>query len=156
MDSAVPYVKLIEQFAVRLGVDVGQLDPDTALEFGHEDLVAQIYRHPTRESIVIDVQICEIDPYASEAVNLQRLLLLHQLNDAARFAHEALATVTPENVLLLTRTIALADMDADALMLAFNDLIERARDLRDGWSSLWEAFDQMKQPEPVMTAAIRG
>ena len=156
MDSAVPYVKLIEQFAARLGVDVGQLDSDTALEFGHEDLVAQIYRHPTRESIVIDVQICEIDPYASEAVNLQRLLLLHQLNDAARFSHEALATVTPENVLLLTRTIALADMDAEALMLAFNDLIERARDLRDGWSSLWEAFDQMKQPEHVMTAAIRG
>lgn len=156
MDTHVTYAKLMEDFAARLGVESGTLDGDSALEFGHDDLVVQIYRHPARAAVVIDVQICEVDPHASETLSLQRLLLLHKLNEAARFAHEAMATVTPENVLLLTRTIPLTDTDVEAFTAAFNELIERGVELRDGWASFWKAFQQTRQPEFVATSAIRA
>lgn len=154
MEINASYVELIEQFAARLGVESGQLDSDSALEFGHDDLVVQIYRHPVRAAVVIDVQICQFDPYALEAVNLQRLLLLHKLNDAARYTHEAIATITAEDVLLLTRTLPVANTDAEALTAAFNHLIERGLALRDGWSSFLTAFEQAIQPEFVSASAI--
>ena len=156
MDTHVTYAKLMEDFAARLGVESGTLDGDSALEFGHDDLVVHIYRHPTRAAVVIDVQICEVDPHASTTLNLQRLLLLHKLNEAARFTHDAMATVTPENVLLLTRAIPLTDTDVEAFTVAFNGLLERGVELRDGWASFWKAFEQTRQPEFAPTSAIRA
>lgn len=136
MPTSPECTRLLSGFLQQLGVPDDGVKDASALEFEHEGLILRMFPHFEKPLLLVDVVILIIDPAEEEARKAERLHTLHRLNALARLSHGAVASLTPDDELLISRALDLRVADSAALMDCFNDLIGRARTLRDSWQHL--------------------
>jgi hypothetical protein len=124
---------LFHAFLQSPGWESGDLTSIGALEFVSGDFVVTVLPHPHRPTTLlleISIRALALDYDPGDA---GPLLLLHRLNNAARFEHEWTAMIDEEDMLLLSKTRPLEMTDADALEGEIADGLERARALNELW-----------------------
>ena len=138
------YTQLLQEFAFLLGAESAVVDENSGLEFEHDGLLVKIYPHPDFSKVAVDVEIFQIEETVSAEVNLQRFKLLHQLNSLTRFTSGSLATVTLENMLVLGCSADIQEINAQALVTLFNNMVQSGLDLRNMWSELWNLIEEVQ------------
>ena len=127
------------------GADAAALDDGAELTFEYDGMLAFIFQHPSTDELVIDVEVFQLSEPRMESANLERLLLLHQLNGITRFTHGAQALVSVDNMLMVTRSHSLEGMSGQQLTLALDQMLDVAGDLRSMWSDLRSLITQAGQ-----------
>jgi len=119
---------LIHGFLASHGLET---DEDaTGLSFITDDLSVFVMAHPGREGwLMIELQIGAED-VPNEALSAETLLLLHSMNDIARFEHDWIITVGRENTIYLHCSRAIASIDVATLTDVITDGLQRCESLR--------------------------
>lgn len=111
------------------------------IELTCEDYVVRIYTHPANaEEVVIDIHIFEMG-FAEPEVDAQRFLFLHRLNESSRFSNGWLATLSAEDILLLTRSVRIGEINGAALAELVGDGLDCAESFAEGWLSLRDLLE---------------
>lgn len=153
MDSSDSYLRVLREFAVTVGGEENALDMDTEVSFEHDGLLAFLFQHPTEDAVVVDVEIAPLRDALTEPSNLERLLLLHQLNSVTRFTHGASAFVSVDQMLMVSRTIPVQGLSGQALADALSELLDAAASLRQAWADLRGLIVQAGQVVESQTGA---
>lgn len=130
------HTKIMDDFLHFSGMKGVRSEADEAVEFIHEDLVARIYPHPNGESLILEVKVMRID-LGRESGPQDRYLVLHRINAVTRFMNGSVAVLDEGNVLTLSCTLALQNMESGpALATRVTEQMERARSLKQNWDRL--------------------
>jgi hypothetical protein len=132
----------LREFVRIIGADDGGLDEGTEVSFEHEGLLAFIFQHPDTGDVVMDVEVQALEAPLSDRGNLARFLLLHQLNGMTRFTHGAQALISADNLLIVTRSRAIAGLGGQDLVAMLDGVLDAALDLRKMWNDLKTLMDQ--------------
>jgi hypothetical protein len=132
------YLALLREFVESMGADPGAIGLDTELSYEYDGMIAYVLPHPGQEIVVIDIEIMQIAEPAADPGNLERLLLLHQLNSLTRFSHGGSAFVSLDNMLVYSRQLMIERLSGQALAEAVADSIDQAVSLRSAWDQLRE------------------
>lgn len=152
MNSSESYLRVLREFALTVSGQETDLDMDTELSFEHDGLLAFLFQHPTEDAVVIDVEITALREPLAEPSNLERLLLLHQLNSVTRFTHGASAFVSVDQMLMVSRTIAVQGLGGQALADALSELLDAAASLRQAWDDLRALIAEAGRAVELQTA----
>lgn len=137
------YTELLISLAKLLGAQTEVMDETTVLEIEHEDVLLVVYPHPDKAAMVLEAQICEIDALADPFTQMERLLMLHKVNDLARLTHGAVGTISEDNMLLLGHTLPLETTTVPLLLETLDTLLGHAVHLRQAWTGSWNVFEQL-------------
>lgn len=132
----------VREFVRIIGADDSGLDEGTEVSFEHDGLLAFIFQHPDSGDVVMDVEVLAMDAPLSDKGNLTRFLLLHQLNGLTRFTHGAQSFVSADNLLMVSRSQAIAGLAGRDLVAMLDGVLDAALDLRKMWSDLKTLMDQ--------------
>lgn len=130
------YQLILREFASAVGGDPAALEAETEVSFEFDGMLAFIFQHPTEEAVVIDVEILQLRDLSSEPSNLERLVLLHQLNSVTRFTHGATAFFSVDQMLTLSRSLPLAGLGGQDLADVLSQMLDAATGLRQSWDDL--------------------
>lgn len=136
------YLSVLREFVNLVGADASSLDLDSEVSFEFDGMLAFIFMHPVREAAVVDVEILQLREPQSEPVNLERMLLLHQLNSITRFTHGAQAFVSVDNMLMISQSLPVEGLTGQQLADLVGQLLDTASNLRDTWGDLRSLMDQ--------------
>lgn len=148
------YHLILREFAAAMGGDAAGLEADTELSFEFDGMLAFILQHPSEDAVVIDVEILQLRDLATEASNLERLLLLHQLNSVTRFTHGATAFLSVDQMLTLSRSIPLAGLSGQGLADVLSQMLDAATGLRQSWDDLRSLIRQAGQAAESKTTSV--
>ncbi len=144
------FVALIGEFARSVGL---QGEPDAlGVEFVVGDHSVLIMPHPGEpERLVAEVSVGPLDegPGAAE----DRLRLLHLINEASRFEHDWLATLTQDDTILLYTIREIVRTDAGQLQVLLADGIERAEALMTILAGDAESAPAARAPQAASESA---
>jgi len=132
------YLILLREFVQAMGADPGAVGLETELSFEHDGMIAYLLPDPGQQIVVIDVEIMQIAEPAADSGNLERLLLLHQLNSLTRFSHGGSAFVSLDNMLVFSRQLGVERLSGQALAEALADAVDQAASLRSAWDRMRE------------------
>jgi hypothetical protein len=130
------YLQALREFVALTGADAGSLEVGSEVSFEFDGMLAFIFMHPVNEEAVIDVEIMQLQEPQSEPANLERMLLLHQLNSITRFTHGAQAMVSVDNMLMLSQALPVPGLNGPQLAEQMGQLLDTAADLRTAWDNL--------------------
>jgi hypothetical protein len=130
------FVYTLREFVDLVGGDPASLDDGAELEFEFDGMLAFIFQHPQDDAVVIDIEVLQLRQPQTEPVNLERFLLLHQLNGLTRFTHGAQAQVSVDHMLMVTRSLPLSQMTGQKLAETLDQMFDVAADLRAMWTDL--------------------
>jgi hypothetical protein len=136
------YLSVLREFVMLVGADANALELDSEVSFEFDGMLAFIFMHPVQEAAVVDVEILQLREPQSESVNLERMLLLHQLNSITRFTHGAQAFVSVDNMLMISQSLPVQGLNGQQLADLMGQLLDTAANLRDTWSDLRSLIDQ--------------
>ncbi len=145
------YKTLITEFLTAAGGETGETVTDSdVVEFVYEDFVVHVCPHPDESLLLIEVQIfqCDLDD-AKEA--FPRLLILHKLNAVARFTNQTVAFIDSDDMLTVSRTFRLNELDGDKLAGSIDTLLEQAASLQKAWETLQSP--ELKAPGELLGEA---
>lgn len=135
---------LLGDFLTAAGHPEASASETEGVEFVSDDFIVRVYPHPVDDrSAVLDVKAYELEPDEAEA-DAQRMVALHRLNEAGRLDHGWIALVTPDDILLLSRTLRISETDGAQLAAFVADGLDRAESLARDWISL----GQVPAPQP--------
>ncbi len=130
------YLDLIRKFAAACDADPNQLDPSGEILLHFDGLTAAIYPNAGLKSLVIDIDIFRLENPQADPANFERLLMLHRMNSITRFTHGAMAFVTGDNVLTLSRSVGVRDLDGEGLAALLIQMVDAANQLADAWTDM--------------------
>ena len=139
------YLSVLREFVKLVGADSNALELGSEVSFEFDGMLAFIFMHPLEEAAVVDVEILQLREPQSEPVNLERLLLLHQLNSITRFTHGAQAFVSVDNMLMISHSLPVEGLSGQKLADLMGQLLDTAANLRDTWGDLRSLMDQAGQ-----------
>ena len=127
MQASDQFLSVLSEFSRSVGL------PDQAdvqgIEFAAGDYTVVVFPHPGRpEALVAEVVVAEVDP-GSQSTNAL-LRALHLINESARFEHDWLIALSPEDAILMYTVRAVAQTHAAELEALLCEGIERAEALR--------------------------
>jgi hypothetical protein len=132
------YLVVLREFVHSVGGDPTAVGPDTDLSYEHDGMLAHVLPHPAQESLVIDIEIMQLAEPAADPRNLERLLLLHQLNSVTRFSHGGSAFISLDQMLVFSRQLSVERLTGQMLAEAIADSLDHAASLRSAWDQLRE------------------
>ena len=147
------YLLILREFATTLGGDAAALEEDTEVSFEFDGMLAFIFQHPSEEAVVMDVEILQLRDVTTEPANLDRLMLLHQLNSVTRFTHGATAFLSVDQMLTLSRSVPLAGLSGQGLADVLSQMLDAATGLRQSWDDLRSLIRQAGQQVDAPTDA---
>lgn len=130
------YQEVLREFVAITGGDASALDSGSEVSFEFDGMLAFIFAHPSEEQVVVDVEIVQLQGLRSEASNLDRLALLHQLNSITRFSHGGMAHLSVDDMLMLSRAVPMAGLTGKRLAEVTGESLDIAERLRSTWSDL--------------------
>ena len=139
------YLSVLREFVQLVGADSDSLELGSEVSFEFDGMLAFIFMHPLQEATVVDVEILQLREPLSEPVNLERMLLLHQLNSITRFTHGAQAFVSVDNMLMISQSLPVEGLSGQKLADLMGQLLDTASNLRDTWGNLRSLMDQAGQ-----------
>lgn len=125
-----------------MGADASALALGNEVSFEFDGMLAFLFMHPVQEAVVIDVEILQLMQPRTEPANLERMLLLHQLNGITRFTHGAQALVSVDNMLMITQSLPLTGLTGQGLVDWMGQLLDTASDLNSTWNDLQSLIAQ--------------
>lgn len=119
---------LIRSFAQAQGL---QASGDAwGLEFEAEGSTVLVMAHPRQDDhLMVEVQVSDLSERA-EPLGAATLMMLHQINDAARLEHGWFITISAEQTLQIQHSQPVAQTDASQLEALLAEGIDRAEALR--------------------------
>jgi hypothetical protein len=148
MHAEEAFHQVLSEFVALTGGDPSALEDGAEVSFEFDGMLAFFFAHPTQDAFVIDIEVMQLRDPSSEPANLERFLLLHQLNGLTRFTHGAQAMVSVDNMLMVSHSLPLQDLKGQLLTEALDQMLDVASDLRAMWTdlrSLIEASGQSLQ-----------
>lgn len=130
------YLMVLREFVAIAGGDPQHTEADTEVCFEHDGMLAYFYLHPQEPQLVVDVEIMQLSEPAAEPRNLERMVLLHQLNSLTRFTHGALVHFSPDQMLVLSRSYPLESLTGQKVAEQAAELLDYAANLRASWDAL--------------------
>lgn len=128
MQASDQFLSVLSEFAQSVGLP--HQDDAQGIEFAAGDYTVVVFSHPGRsDSLVAEVVVTALDSESQSATALLRAL--HLINEAARFEHDWLIALSPEDAILLYTVRAVAQTHAAELEALLCDGIERAEALRE-------------------------
>lgn len=140
------YLQALREFFALTGVDTDAFDLGSEVSFEFDGMLAFIFMHAVNEEVLIDVEILQLQEPLSEPANLERMLLLHQLNSITRFTHGAQAFVSVDNMLMLSRAMPILGLSGQQLADRMGQLLDAAAELRTAWDNLRALIAQAGKP----------
>jgi Tir chaperone protein (CesT) family len=140
------YLAVLREFVALSGADASALELGSEVSFEFDGMLAFIFMHPLHESVVIDVEILQLREPLAEPVNLERMVLLHQLNSITRFTHGAQACLSVDNMLMLSQSLPVEGLTGQGLADLMGRLLDSAVNLRAAWSDLRSLIAKAGQP----------
>lgn len=148
------YHLILREFAAAVGGDPAALEADTEVSFEFDGMLAFIFQHPSEDAAVIDVEILQLRDPTTEPANLERLMLLHQLNSVTRFTHGATAFLSVDQMLTLSRSVPLAGLSGQGLADVLSQLLDAAAGLRQSWDDLRALIRQAGEAAESQTGSV--
>lgn len=136
MHTEEAFHQVLTEFVSLTGGDPSALKDSAEVSFEFEGMLAFIFAHPTQDALVIDIEVMQLRDPRSEPANLERFLLLHQLNGLTRFTHGAQALVSVDNMLMVSQVLLLKDLTGVRLSEGLDLMLDVASDLRSMWTDL--------------------
>jgi hypothetical protein len=122
------FEKLLESFLDSLGHDPLAARGSGGFEFQSGDFTVRVFLDSSEpEQIVVEVDVCQLE--TPEITNAPLLLMLHRLNESARPAHFWRATIDEKNLLLLSTSQPVLEVDAVILQELVSEALDRAESL---------------------------
>lgn len=153
MDRNDQYLHVIQEFVAIAGAPPAPVGLDTEISYEHDGMLAHIFVHPQLEQAVIDIEIMQLAELTAELRNLERMVLLHQLNAVTRFTNGVAAFISLDNMLVVTRALRLTGLTGQGLAEAVAELFEHAAGLRAAWDELRQLVSQKIQDGASQAAA---
>lgn len=122
------FQSLLRDFAQAQGLQTAE--DAWGLEFEADGSTVLVMAHPRQDDhIMVEVQVSDLSERA-EPLSAAALMMLHQINDAARLEHGWFITISPEQSLLIQHSQPVAPTDASQLEALLAEGIDRAAALR--------------------------
>ena len=153
MDRNQQYLQVVQEFVTIAGGQSDAVSLDTEISYEHDGMLAHLSMHPRLDHVVIDIEIMQLTEPTAEPRNLERMTLLHKLNGVTRFTHGAAAFISLDNMLVITRTIPLAEQSGQTLAGAVAELLQHAASLRAAWDELRQLISQTIQADAGQSTA---
>ncbi len=147
------YLEVLREFVQIVGADAAALASGSEVSFEFDGMLAFVFFHPKEDAVVVDVEILQLHNLHQEPANLDRLLLLHQLNSITRFTHGATAHVSVDDMLLLSTVLPVRGLSGRALAECVGQMLDTASDLRAAWSDLRSLIRQAGQSVEASAAS---
>ena len=129
--SSSRFQALLQAFTESTGLPSDDADQALGIEFAAGDFVARVLQHPQHDELVqIEVEVRQLDVDSAAASSL---LLLHRLNNTARFEHNWLIAIDDDDSLVIATSQPISNTDAAALQALIADGIDRAEALDGLW-----------------------
>ena len=136
MNAKKAFHLVLSEFVALTGGDPSVLEDNAEVRFEFDGMLAFIFAHPTQDLLVMDIEVMQLRDPSSEPANLERFLLLHQLNSLTRFTHGAQALVNVDNMLMVSHCLSLQDLTGGRLSEGLDQMLDVASDLRSMWTDL--------------------
>lgn len=118
---------LLKAFANAQGMPVPE--DVSGLEFAVDQVGLMVTQDPQRDDyFLVDVQLLDVSQL-TQPLSARVLFLLHQINDAARFEHGWVVTISPDNMLQMHCSRSMTTTSAQELESLVADGIERGESL---------------------------
>lgn len=121
------FEKLLEGFLVLAGQDPTGAKGSRGFEFESGAHTVRVFPDGEGARVIIEVDVQTLRPDEVEKAPL--LLMLHQLNEAARPEHGWTVTIDEGDAILLSTSLALAETDGVKLQSAVTEALDRAESL---------------------------
>ena len=122
------FQSLLRDFAQAQGLQAAE--DAWGLEFEADGSTVLVMTHPRQDDhFMVEVQVSDLSERA-EPLSAATLMMLHQINDAARLEHGWFITISPEQSLLIQHSQPVAQTDANQLESLLAEGIDRAEALR--------------------------
>ncbi len=145
MHAEEAFHQVLSEFVALTGGDPSALEDGAEVSFEFDGMLAFIFAHPTQDALVIDIEVMQLRDPRAEPANLERFMLLHQLNGVTRFTHGAQALVSVDNMLIVSQCLPLQDLKGGLLSGALDQMLDVASDLRSMWADLRTLIDAAGQ-----------
>ena len=153
MSSEDRFFQVLREFVALSGGQGEAVDSGTEVSFEFDGMLAFIFMHPTESMAVIDVEILALQEPGANAVNRDRMLMLHQLNSITRFTHGGTAFVSVDNMLMLSCNVGLDGLTGKDLAERLGQMLDAAGELRATWNNLRDLIVKAGQAAQGQTAA---
>ena len=147
---------LLSSFAESKGLQAG--NTAAGIEFATDDQSLVVVPHPTRDDLlIVEVQVADFGPEA-ESLSRGALLLLHQINESARFEHEWVASISAEGAVQIHCVRLISSTDLPTLEALMGEGLERAESLAELIGSFGQSQEGAGQNEssPQLPGQLGG
>lgn len=122
------FQSLLRDFAQAQGLQT--TEEAWGLEFESDGSIVLVMAHPRKDDqLLVEVQVSNLAE-RPEPLSAASLMMLHQINDAARLEHGWFITISPEQTLQIQHSQPVAETDASQLEALLAEGIDRAAALR--------------------------
>lgn len=149
------FVPLVKDFlkAAEIAVDPTQIEELESLEFEHDDLTCRVYPHSTEDRISVEVGVLRLD-LLQAATGFEPLRTLHKLNWAARSTNGYMASISDEDVLIVSKDYDALAIDGTRLAAEMASILDAAANLKSVWQGLIESSVESGPSDQQVSAPI--
>jgi hypothetical protein len=143
------FISLVKDFlqATEIAAAPADLDDLESLSFDAGGLTCRVFPHASEDRLFIEVTVGHLD-FPDPARDLGRLLVLHSLNWSARFTSGVLASLSPDNELVVSKVCDAAQLDGARLAAEMALLLDCATHLQSVWEELAAPPGEPAAPPP--------
>jgi len=149
LPSSSAYQQLIGRFALGRGMPAESVETTVGLEFESDNRLRRVRPHPQDdERLMLEVDVITLNDEATTK-QVGALLMLHQLNYAARTEHDWSIVIDDDLMLMLSAAFWIPRTDEGRLEAHITEGIERAQALRTMWEDLQSQGDDRARDTDV-------
>jgi len=153
MQASEQFLSVLSDFSRAVGLP--QSADAQGIEFAAGDFTVVVFPHPGQpEALVAEVVVAALDPGSQTTHALLRAL--HLINESARFEHDWLIALSPDDAILMYTIRGVAQTNAGELEALLCEGIERAEALREVIAGLISGAQSDSQSAPVERVSDEG
>lgn len=138
---------LVQGLIAAAQLDISPGENLARLSFDCEDVVCHVVPHPDEDRVLVEAVLCRLDEVPASLTERLCQLLLH-LNTAARFGHQAVASLSVDDDILVSRVLDTTSLDGERLAAEMMLVIDAATSLRKAIEELCHEEGE-EQAEPA-------
>ena len=134
------FIELVSDFVRDARIEsVSQIPDDLDhVSFTSDEVTCSIYPHPQEDVLILEADVSRLEPFDPRD-GFRAAMALHELNFAARLRTGMVASISPENLLVLSKNYPAAKLTGQRLAEEVVRIVDAATHFRQTWNSILES-----------------